>query len=117
MPSGGSDAGTGTGGGDAQERARRDGLRRALGDVGAFGEAVLRMPLRPYQVDVARAVARSVAERQGLTFTVLMPRQAGKNQPSVARLRPRSDSSPRIRSSRESPSSVPSARPCIPRQL
>ncbi len=66
-----------------REPERREGLRRALADVGAFGEAVLGMPLRPYQLDVARAVARSVAERQGLTFTVLMPRQAGKNQLSA----------------------------------
>jgi hypothetical protein len=59
------------------------GLRRALADVGAFGEGVLGMPLRPYQLDVARAVMRSVREGQGLTFTVLMPRQAGKNQLSA----------------------------------
>ena len=51
---------------------RLGGLRRALADVGTFSEAALRMPLRPYQLDVARAVARSVAERQGLTFTVMM---------------------------------------------
>ncbi len=68
-----------------RERERRDRLRRALADVGTFGEAVVRMPLRPYQLDVARAVARSVADRQGLTFTVMMPRQSGKNQPSVGR--------------------------------
>ena len=63
---------------DEREQERREGLRRALADVGQFGEAVLRMPLRPYQLDVARAVARSVAERQGLTFTVMIvPRGYG----------------------------------------
>ncbi len=72
-----------TGPNEDRERERREGLRRALADVGAFGEAVLRMPLRPYQLDVARAVARSVAERQGLTFTVMMSRQSGKNQLSA----------------------------------
>ncbi len=79
-PVGANDAGAGTPSSEDRERERRDRLRRALADVGTFGEAVVRMPLRPYQLDVARAVARSVAERQGLTFTVLMPRQSGKNQ-------------------------------------
>ncbi len=73
-------------GSNEEQRQRQAGLRRALADVGRFGEAVLGMPLRPYQLDVARAVAQSVAERQGLTFTVLMPRQSGKNQLPAGRL-------------------------------
>ena len=85
-PNGERRADTGGAGSNEHGRVRRDELRRALVDVGAFGEAVLEMPLRPYQLDVARAVARSVAERQGLTFTVLMPRQAGKNQLPAWRL-------------------------------
>ncbi len=76
----GSGGDLGAPGHEDREQERREGLRRALADVGQFGEAVLRMPLRPYQLDVARAVARSVADRQGLTFTVMMPRQSGKNQ-------------------------------------
>ena len=59
------------------------GLRRALADVEAFGSAVLRMPLRPYQAEVARAVLASVAEGRGHSLTVLMPRQSGKNQLSA----------------------------------
>ena len=39
--------------------------------------------LRPYQVEVARAVLGSVARRRGLTFTVEMARQAGKNELSA----------------------------------
>ena len=41
------------------------GLRRALADAETFGSAVLRMPLRPYQAEVARAVLASVAEGGG----------------------------------------------------
>jgi hypothetical protein len=43
----------------------------------------LRQPLRAYQLDVARAIAQSVIEGAGLTFTVLFPRQAGKNELSA----------------------------------
>ncbi|MDO8531412.1 MAG: hypothetical protein Q7T26_04475 [Dehalococcoidia bacterium] len=39
--------------------------------------------LRPYQVEVGRAVLGSVARRRGLTFTVEMARQAGKNELSA----------------------------------
>ncbi|MYD36654.1 MAG: hypothetical protein F4X20_06595 [Dehalococcoidia bacterium] len=39
--------------------------------------------LRPYQADVARAVLDSVLNRRGLTFTVEMARQAGKNELSA----------------------------------
>jgi len=43
----------------------------------------LRNVLRPYQVEVARAVLGSVRRGQGLTFTVMMSRQAGKNELSA----------------------------------
>ena len=39
--------------------------------------------LRPYQSEVARAVLDSVLNRRGLTFTVEMARQAGKNELSA----------------------------------
>ena len=39
--------------------------------------------LRPYQAAVARAVLDSVMNRRGLTFTVEMARQAGKNELSA----------------------------------
>ena len=39
--------------------------------------------LRPYQAEVARAVLDSVLNRRGLTFTVEMARQAGKNELSA----------------------------------
>ena len=43
----------------------------------------IRQQLRPYQVEVGRAVLRSVSERQGLTFTVEVARQGGKNELSA----------------------------------
>lgn len=64
-----------------QARQRTE-LHRLFTDVGAFAEATGR-PLRPYQLEAARAIAASVAGRQGLTCTVLMPRQAGKNELSA----------------------------------
>lgn len=39
--------------------------------------------LRPYQVEVARSVLASVRAGVGLTFTVMMARQAGKNELSA----------------------------------
>ncbi len=40
-------------------------------------------PLRPYQLAVARAVLTSIRQRQGLTFTVEVSRQGGKNELSA----------------------------------
>lgn len=39
--------------------------------------------LRPYQAEPFRAIVRSIQRRQGLTFTVMMSRQAGKNELSA----------------------------------
>ena len=43
----------------------------------------IRHTLRPYQVEVGRAVLDSVLNRRGLTFTVEMARQGGKNELSA----------------------------------
>ena len=40
-------------------------------------------PLRPYQIEAGRAILRSVLENQGLTFTVEIARQGGKNELSA----------------------------------
>ncbi|MBI2913573.1 MAG: hypothetical protein HYY03_06605 [Chloroflexi bacterium] len=40
-------------------------------------------PLRPYQLEAGRAILDSVLNRRGLTFTVVMARQAGKNELSA----------------------------------
>ena len=39
--------------------------------------------LRPYQIEAGRAIVASVLGRRGLTFTVVMARQAGKNELSA----------------------------------
>jgi hypothetical protein len=39
--------------------------------------------LRPYQLEIARAVADSVVHRKGLTFSVEIARQGGKNELSA----------------------------------
>ncbi len=41
------------------------------------------LQLRPYQTEVARAVLDSVMQRKGLTFSVEMARQGGKNELSA----------------------------------
>jgi len=56
---------------------------RVLLDPAAFARVVLGVSLRPYQVEPARAIARSVVTRQGLRFAILMARQAGKNELSA----------------------------------
>ena len=67
------------------------GMRQVLTDVGAFGAVVLEMPLRAYQLQVARAVLDSIAAGRGLTFTVMMvpkgyahPRAAGRTASPAA---------------------------------
>jgi hypothetical protein len=55
-------------------------VRSLLADVETFSRHVLRVPLRPYQLEPARAVLDSVVNRRGLSFSVMMARQAGKNQ-------------------------------------
>ncbi len=57
-----------------------DPMAGVLGDPARFSREVLAAPLRSYQLEVARAVLASVLQRRGLTFAVLMSRQAGKNE-------------------------------------
>jgi hypothetical protein len=70
----------------ATERAAIDrraaAVRRGLGELEVFSR-LTGTPLRPYQLEPARAIADSVASRSGLTLTVMMPRQAGKNELSA----------------------------------
>ena len=57
--------------------------RRLLDDVEVFSRLALGRPLRGYQLEAARAVVASVRGGAGLTFTVMFPRQAGKNELSA----------------------------------
>jgi hypothetical protein len=65
------------------DRAPLAGLVRALADIDSFSRVIPGRPLRPYQLDVARAVLRSIDEQAGRTITVMMPRQSGKNETSA----------------------------------
>src|SRR5690349_20782679 len=62
---------------------RLAGMVKLLSDIQPFSAAVLGRPLRQYQVDVARAILRSIEDQAGRTFTVMMPRQSGKNETSA----------------------------------
>jgi len=53
-----------------------------LSDIERFSLAGPR-PLRPYQVECARAVVRSVVRAEGKTITVMVARQMGKNETSA----------------------------------
>ena len=66
----------------ADDHLRRS-LRRALTHLEVWSRAVLGRPLRPYQAEPAGAILRSIAERRGDTITVMMSRQAGKNELSA----------------------------------
>lgn len=61
-------------------RRRQAALVRAFGDIALFSRVVLRRPLRPYQLEPARAIIASVLGGHGRTIAVMMPRQAGKNE-------------------------------------
>lgn len=52
-------------------------------DIATFAAKVLGKPLYPYQLEVAEAILDSVRGGHGRIFTVMMARQAGKNQLSA----------------------------------
>lgn len=54
--------------------------RRWMADMETFSRVAVQRPLRPYQLEVARAIVHSVRNKMGLTFAVAMARQAGKNE-------------------------------------
>lgn len=60
-----------------------DVIKSFLRDIRVFSRVVVRRPLRAYQLEPARAIADSVLHRRGLTFAVVMSRQAGKNELSA----------------------------------
>ncbi|HHX65913.1 MAG TPA: hypothetical protein GX702_13610 [Chloroflexi bacterium] len=60
--------------------SRRRAFLGMLSQIDLFSRRVLRRPLRGYQLAPARAIVDSVIRRRGLTFAVMMARQAGKNE-------------------------------------
>lgn len=61
----------------------KEAVRRVLRDVNAFSQGVVGRPLRAYQLEPARAIVDSVLNCRGLSFAVVMSRQAGKNETSA----------------------------------
>src|SRR5581483_9542884 len=55
-------------------------LKDFVRDVVLFVHAASGLRLREYQKTVARAIVDSVRHKRGLTFVVIMARQAGKNE-------------------------------------
>lgn len=51
-----------------------------LSDIEPFSRHILKRPLRPYQLEPARAILSSILQGRGETFAVVMSRQAGKNE-------------------------------------
>jgi len=49
-------------------------------DIGWFAANVVGKPLYPFQIEVGNAIVDSVLNNRGITFTVMMSRQSGKNQ-------------------------------------
>src|SRR5437867_13222314 len=62
---------------------QRRQFRRVVTDFRQFSRQVIGTPLRPYQMEPAQAILHSILHHQGLTFTVMMSRQAGKNELSA----------------------------------
>jgi hypothetical protein len=57
--------------------------RKVLGDIRWFSKLVVGRELRRYQLEPAYAVLDSVLRGKGLSFAVVMSRQAGKNEVSA----------------------------------
>jgi hypothetical protein len=64
-------------------RRRQAALNIALSDPAAFSAALLGRPLRSYQVEPARAIVRAAMRGPRDVVTVMMSRQAGKNELSA----------------------------------
>jgi hypothetical protein len=56
-------------------------LRDLFGDVATFSSSLMAgFALRPYQLEVARAIIDSVIHRRGRQFAIVFARQAGKDE-------------------------------------
>ncbi len=57
--------------------------QRILADPVLFSQVIIRRPLRRYQAEILRTIARSVLAHDGQEYVVTMSRQAGKNELSA----------------------------------
>ena len=55
-------------------------LTHLYSSISRFSQLAGGMTLRPYQSEIARAVADSILRNLGLNFVVILPRQSGKNE-------------------------------------
>lgn len=62
------------------EGSEQRALRLVLSHLGVWSARVLGRPLRPYQLEPAGAVLESIRDGAGRTITIMMSRQAGKNE-------------------------------------
>lgn len=68
---------------NSRQAAQELALHRLSHDVEQFSRVFSGKPLRPYQLEPAKAILEAVRRRSGGTFTVMMPRQSGKNELSA----------------------------------
>ena len=53
-------------------------------DISWFAREILHKPLYVFQEEICNAILDSVLNGKGLTFTIMLARQSGKNQISAA---------------------------------
>ena len=99
-----------------------DALRALLSHLDVWSRRGLGRPLRPYQREAAAAILASIRQGHGDVVTVMMSRQAGKNELSaqlesflLGRTIPRFTASGSGRASASCPKASPSrGRPSLP---
>ncbi len=55
-------------------------IKQTFMDIGLFIDKLSPIRLRSYQREAAYAIAKSVIQKQGLSFVIMFPRQSGKNE-------------------------------------
>lgn len=55
-------------------------LKEAATDIKYFAKWFIGITLRPYQLEAAQAIVRSVFARDGMTFVIIFSRQSGKDE-------------------------------------
>ncbi len=61
-------------------RSHRYELRRKVSKLGSFASGFLSIRLRPYQLEAANAILKSVFARDGNSFVIVFSRQSGKDE-------------------------------------
>ncbi len=61
-------------------RPQRKELQRKLNNLNGFTRGFLAIQLRPYQLQAANAILKSVFARDGNSFVIIFARQSGKDE-------------------------------------